>query len=97
MKKHSFRKEKTLILTSNGYSQIFNKWFMLLLMVVFAAGCKKVTEEPGLAGVCPKVISTNPVDTASGVSLNKTIDATFNEAMNPSTINTATFRINNND
>jgi hypothetical protein len=94
MKSNSFQKEKTLMHTCKGYSHIFNKWFILLLMVVFAAGCKKVTEEPGLAGVCPKVISTNPVDTASGVSLNKTIDATFNEAMNPSTINTATFRIN---
>ncbi|KAA9042248.1 DUF3494 domain-containing protein [Ginsengibacter hankyongi] len=68
---------------------------MLALLVVFAAGCKKVTEEPGILGVCPKVISTNPVDTASGVSLNKTIDAIFNEAMNPSTINSLTFTITN--
>lgn len=93
MKNNSFQKEKTLMRTCKGYSHIFNKWFMLLLLVVFAAGCKKVTEEPGLVGVCPKVISTNPADTASGVSLIKTIDVIFNEAMNPSTINTLTFTI----
>lgn len=62
-------------------------------MVVFAAGCKKVTETPGLIGICPKVISTNPVDTATGVSIKKTIDATFNEAMNPSSITTTTFTL----
>lgn len=93
MKNSSFHKEKPLMRTCKGYSHIFNKCLMVLLLVVFAAGCKKVTEEPGLIGVCPKVISTNPVDTASGVSLNKAIDAIFNEAMNPSTINTLTFTI----
>lgn len=93
MKNSSLQKEKTLMRTCKAYSHIFNKWFILLLLVVFAAGCKKVTEEPGLKGVCPTVTSTNPADTASGVSLNKAVEATFNEAMNPSTINTLTFTI----
>jgi len=93
MKKNSFQKEKTLIHTYKGYSSIFNKWCMLLLLVVFSAACKKVTEEQGLVGVCPIVVSTNPADTATGVSLNQTIGATFNEAMNPSTINALTFTI----
>lgn len=93
MKKDFFQTEKTVIHTSNGYSPLFKKWLMLLLLVVFAAACKKVTEEPGLIGVCPKVISTNPADTASAVSLNKTIDVMFNEAMNASTINALTFTI----
>ncbi|RNI33543.1 DUF3494 domain-containing protein [Hanamia caeni] len=66
---------------------------MLLLLIVFAAACKKVNEEPGTIGVCPKVISTSPADTASAVSLNKTIDVMFNEVMNASTINGATFTI----
>ena len=94
MKNNSLQKEKTPMRIGKGYPHIFNKWFMLILLIVFAAGCKKVTEEPGLPGVCPQVISTSPADTASGVSLNKTIEATFNEAMNPSSINTATFTIN---
>jgi hypothetical protein len=66
---------------------------MLLLLIVFAAACKKVNEEPGTIGVCPKVISTSPADTASAVSLNKTIDVMFNEVMNASTINGVTFTI----
>ena len=66
---------------------------MLACLVVFAAGCKKVTEERGLIGVCPKVILTSPADTATGISLNKTIDATFNEVMDSSTINTTTFTL----
>lgn len=66
---------------------------MLLLLVVFAAGCKKVVEEAGLTGVCPEVSSTNPVNAASGVPLISTISASFNEAMNPSTINATTFTV----
>ena len=47
---------------TNGHSSIFNnKWFILLLFV-FAAGCKKVTEEKGLIGVCPIVITTDPAN-----------------------------------
>ncbi len=93
MKNNSFYKEKLLMRTSKGYSHILSKWFILTLLVLFAAGCKKVTEEPGLIGVCPKVVSTSPADTATGVSLTTKVDATFNEAMNPSTINTATFTV----
>jgi hypothetical protein len=93
MKKNSLQKEKTLVPTCESYSHIFNKWFMLLLLVVFAAGCKKVTEETGLIGVCPKVISTSPSDTATGISLITKVDATFNEVMNASTLNTATFTV----
>jgi hypothetical protein len=93
MKNNSLQKEKTLRHTCKGYSRIFHKWFMLLLLIVFAAACKKVNEEPGTIGVCPKVISTSPADTASAVSLNKTIDVMFNEVMNASTINGVTFTI----
>ncbi len=93
MKKNSLQKEKTLVPTCKTYSHISNKWFMLLLLVVFAAGCKKVTEKTGLIGVCPKVISTSPSDTASGISLITKVDATFNEVMNASTLNTATFTV----
>lgn len=93
MKNNSFYKEKPLMRTSKGYSHILSKWFILTLLVLFAAGCKKVTEEPGLIGVCPKVISTSPSDTATGVGLTTKVDATFNEVMDPSTINTVTFTV----
>lgn len=71
MKKHSYSNRGTSLHTCKRYSKIFNKWFMLLLLVVFAAGCKKVTEEAGLTGICPAVIFTSPADVEQSVSLNK--------------------------
>ena len=41
----------------------------------------------------PMVISTNPVNNAENVDLNKIITATFSEAMESSTINTTTFTL----
>ncbi len=41
----------------------------------------------------PLVDSTNPADNAIGVCTNKTINATFSEAMDPFTITTATFTL----
>src|SRR6202161_416439 len=94
MKNTPFGTESTLLPVCKRFSEIFNiKWFMLVYLLVFAAGCKKVTEEKGLIGVCPMVISTSPADTATGISLNKTVNATFNEVMDSSTINTSTFTL----
>ncbi len=39
----------------------------------------------------PMVITTDPTNNATGVTLNKTVTATFNMAMDPTTINGATF------
>ena len=41
----------------------------------------------------PVVTLVNPADLATGVDINKTIAATFSEAMNPLTISTATFTL----
>ena len=41
----------------------------------------------------PTVISTNPADGAVGVCINKTINASFSEPMDPLTITTATFTL----
>jgi len=43
--------------------------------------------------VAPNVSSTDPVNLATGVALDKVIDATFSEAMNPSTITPSSFTI----
>ena len=43
--------------------------------------------------VAPFVISTDPVNNATGVALNKIVTATFNMAMDPLTINATTFTI----
>mgnify|MGYP001788535549 CR=1 FL=1 len=78
---------------SKGFHLISGKWFTFLMVLILALGCKKVTEETGLVGICPQVVSTNPTDTASGVSVSTTIEATFNEEINPSTITTTTFTL----
>lgn len=41
----------------------------------------------------PTITSTIPIDTATGVAIDSTINATFNEAMAPLTISTATFSL----
>jgi hypothetical protein len=41
--------------------------------------------------VAPTVLSVNPADTSSGICLTQTLTASFSEAMEPSTLNTATF------
>jgi ice-binding like protein/Big-like domain-containing protein len=77
-----------------SYSKIFNALRVaLLLLIVFSAGCKKVAEVPGIIGVCPMVVLTSPANNATGVSLNTAINASFNERMNPLTINTTTFTL----
>jgi hypothetical protein len=42
----------------------------------------------------PIVITTDPADNAIAVKFDKTISATFNMAMNPSTLNSTTFKVN---
>jgi hypothetical protein len=41
----------------------------------------------------PTVIATNPVNTATNVSANKRITATFNKGMSPATLNSSTFTV----
>lgn len=41
----------------------------------------------------PNVLSTNPIDNATGVAINHTVNATFDEAMDPSTINVTSFTL----
>jgi Protein of unknown function (DUF3494). len=65
---------------------------LMLVLVVLIAGCKK-DDFVEVVGVCPAVISTSPANTAVGVSLDKIITATFNEAMNPVTITQESFTL----
>jgi hypothetical protein len=94
MKINPFTTGSTLSGAGNRYFKIFrNKWLLLLLPLIVTAGCKKVIEVPGLIGHCPTVISTNPADSATNVILNTTINATFNETVDPSSINALTFTL----
>ncbi|MDP2089566.1 MAG: Ig-like domain-containing protein [Flavobacteriaceae bacterium] len=63
--------------------------FAILFIALFSSCAKDDFEE--IEFVCPLVISTDPVNGATSVVLNKTITATFNEAMNASTITQTSF------
>ena len=61
-----------------------------IIMVVLIAGCKQ-DDYVSTIGVCPLVISTDPVNSANSVPYNKIIAATFNEKMDHATINETSF------
>ena len=62
-----------------------------LFLATFFGGCKD--ENVGIIGVCPIVESTNPINLATNVPLDKIITVTFNEGMNPATLTPATFSL----
>jgi hypothetical protein len=62
-----------------------------IAMAAFFGGCKDENVET--VGLCPLVISTNPVNAANNVPLNQVITVTFNEAMNPLTITPSAFTL----
>jgi hypothetical protein len=63
-----------------------------LILMVFIGGCKK-DEYVEIPGVCPTVSSTNPTNGATNVPPDQVITATFNEEMNPETINQSSFTL----
>ena len=65
---------------------------LAIAVVTLFAGCAK-DDFVDTVGVCPKVASTNPINSATDVALNQTITVTFNEAVNPSTITQNSFTI----
>jgi len=66
-------------------------WFLATLLVVFVAGCGE--ETVNLPDTAPVVVSTIPIQGATGAALNTTISATFNKTMSSATIDTATFTV----
>ena len=63
---------------------------MAILFIALISGCAN-DDFQEVIGVCPVVSTTNPVDGAVGVPLNQIITATFNEEMNPATIDQSSF------
>jgi hypothetical protein len=72
---------------------ILKKMFPIIamLMVVFIAGCNKKDD---ITGVRPKVTSTNPISEATSIGISSNISAIFSVAMDPSTITTDNFSLN---
>ncbi|MGA1977056.1 MAG: ice-binding family protein [Bacteroidales bacterium] len=65
---------------------------LTLVSVVLIAGCKK-DNYVEIVGVCPAVISTSPLDAASGVPLDMIVTATFNKKMNGATITETSYTL----
>lgn len=69
------------------------KNFLVTIAIVLAtllSGCADDNFQE-ITGLCPLVIDTNPDNAAINVSLNQVITVTFNEEMNPTTINSSSF------
>ena len=63
-----------------------------LILTMFMGSCKKDNYKE-IIGTCPIVVTTDPANLAVNVPLNKVIKVTFNERMNPSTINQMSFTL----
>ena len=76
------------------YSKIHQMLFFGILMLLTSIGaCKKDDFEDEIVGLCPVVVSTDPMDKAVDVPLNKVISITFNTDMDSTTINNQTLTI----
>jgi hypothetical protein len=60
-----------------------------LVLIATATGCGKQT----VIATAPAVVATVPVNGATGVPVSQVITASFNEAMNPATLISATFTL----
>jgi Ice-binding-like/Bacterial Ig-like domain len=71
-------------------SKMWARSFKLVLFLgIFLCGCgREQTVSP-----VPVVLSTNPANGATAVPVAQVITATFNQSMNPSTINSSTFLV----
>lgn len=72
-------------------SKLHTAMLSMAFIILALAGCKKDKFVP-IQGVCP-LVTTDPMDKAVDVVLNKVITATFNTSMDAATINKATFII----
>ncbi|MGY4386452.1 putative repeat protein (TIGR02543 family) [Pedobacter sp. UYP24] len=64
-----------------------------VVLSVFLSACKKDNFKGEITGVCPVIVSTDPMDKAVDVALNKVISITFNTEMDSTSINSQTFTI----
>jgi hypothetical protein len=64
-----------------------------ILFIALISGCAK-DDFIEIDGVCPIVTNTTPINGATSVALDQLITVTFNEEMNPETINQSSFTLN---
>ncbi|MBP6184294.1 MAG: DUF3494 domain-containing protein [Saprospiraceae bacterium] len=65
---------------------------LMIVLVAFIAGCKKDDFEE-IIGVCPVVVTTDPLNGAVGVPVDQRIRVTFNEPMNGVTFTDSSFTL----
>jgi hypothetical protein len=86
---------KIIIINPLKSNKMKTKKFLLTFAVLFIAlisGCANDDFEE-IDGVCPLVISAVPTTGSTNVPLDQVITATFNEEMNPETINQSSFTV----
>lgn len=76
-----------------SYTRIFNTLCFIAFSLAIVGGCKKDNYKGEVIGVCPVITSTDPLDKAVDVALNKLISTTFNTGMDSTSINKLTFTI----
>lgn len=93
-KKSTMIKDDTQAQPSRGYFKIYSAALsIILLFIITMAACKKDNFKGQVIGVCPVVVTTDPMDKAVDVDLNKLISATFNTGMDSASVNKLTFTI----
>jgi uncharacterized repeat protein (TIGR02543 family) len=92
-RKFTFLKSNMPSPARNGFTKTLKAlWSAALLILIFTAACRKDDFEGEVVGVCPTVTS-DPMDQAVDVVLDKVITLTFNTDMDSTTINTQTFSL----
>ena len=64
-----------------------------IALITLLIGCSKDDFQESV-GLCPAVVATSPANGATNVPLNDIITVTFNQQINPATINSSSFKIN---
>ncbi|MBN2756889.1 MAG: DUF3494 domain-containing protein [Bacteroidales bacterium] len=67
---------------------------LAIAAVVLMAGCNKDDDNIDLDIIRPTILTKNPANNVTDVVLNKIVAVTFSEEMNPLTLSTTTFTIN---
>jgi hypothetical protein len=77
-----------------GVMRIMGVSLLMLVVALTAWQCREDDFTGEVIGICPEVIATNPANGAINVISSQHITATFNQEMEPSTINETTFLLN---
>ena len=94
MKNNKHQEEENILIASeNGKMRWLSKFNLLLIFALTTLffQCKKNDFNGETAGKCPVVVSTDPLNNATGVPTNKVVVVNFNTPMNGSTFTSSTF------